>query len=83
MLNVYTFDRSNFKSEYKQILNYLDTNFGEWRSTKYTTIWYNLTHKKYNLKVAIVRKVYKMHMFKAFLDIYSFVTKTLKIDIKW
>lgn len=83
MLNVYTFDKANFKSEYKQILNYLDSNFGEWRSTKYTTIWYNLTHKKYNLKVAIVRKVYKMHMFKAFLDIYSFVTKTLKIDIKW
>ena len=83
MLNVYTFDKANFKAEYKQILEYLDANFKEWRNTRYTTIWYNLTHKKYNLKVAIVRKVYKMHMFRAFLDIYSFVTKTLKIDIKW
>lgn len=83
MLNVYTFDKGNFKAEYKQILEYLDTNFKEWRSTKYTTIWYNLTHKRYNLKVAIVRKVYKMHMFKLFLDFYSFITKTLKIDIKW
>lgn len=83
MLNVYTFDKVNFKVEYKQILSYLNANFIQWRSTKYTTIWYNLTHKKYNLKVAIVRKVYKMHMFRLFLDIYSFVTKTLKIDIKW
>lgn len=83
MLNVYTFDKANFKAEYKQILSYLNANFIQWRSTKYTTIWYNLTHKKYNLKVAIVRKVYKMHMFRLFLDIYSFVTKTLKIDIKW
>lgn len=83
MLNVYTFDKANFKVEYKQILSYLNANFIQWRSTKYTTIWYNLTHKKYNLKVAIVRKVYKMHMFRLFLDIYSFVTKTLKIDIKW
>lgn len=83
MLNVYTFDKANFKAKYKQILSYLNANFIQWRSTKYTTIWYNLTHKKYNLKVAIVRKVYKMHMFRLFLDIYSFVTKTLKIDIKW
>ncbi len=83
MLNVYTFDKANFKAEYKKILSYLNANFIQWRSTKYTTIWYNLTHKKYNLKVAIVRKVYKMHMFRLFLDIYSFVTKTLKIDIKW
>lgn len=83
MLNVYTFDKANFKAESKQILSYLNANFIQWRSTKYTTIWYNLTHKKYNLKVAIVRKVYKMHMFRLFLDIYSFVTKTLKIDIKW
>lgn len=83
MLNVYTFNKSSFSKEYKEILKYLDINFSEWRSTKYTTIMYNLTHKKYNLKVAIVRKVYKARMFRAFLATYNFVTSKLKIDIKW
>lgn len=83
MLSVYKNGKVKFSAEYKSILNYLNINFPMWRKSKYTTIIYNLTHKKYNLKVAIVRKVYVLHLFKAFLGFYDFITKTLKIDIKW
>lgn len=83
MLSVYKNDHANFKERYHDVLKYLNTNFKRWRKTRYTKIIYTLTHGKYNLKIAIVRKVYVLHLFKLFLWTYSFVTKTLKIDIKW
>lgn len=83
MFCIYKNDNINFKKEYKENLKYLDENFPMWRKTKYINLIYNFTHGFVNGKVAIVKKVYVLHMFKLFLDIYSFVTKTLKIDIKW
>ncbi len=83
MLSVYKNNHDKFNLIYKDILSYLNLNFPKWKSTKYTTIRYTLKNVKYNLKVAIVRKVYVFKVFKLFLWTYSFVTKTLKIDIKW
>lgn len=83
MLNVYKYDKKNFNEEYKNTLIYLNKNFPEWKKTKFTRVLPNLKGGKYNLKVAIVRKVYILHLFKLFLWTYNFVTKTLKIDIKW
>ena len=83
MLNVYKYDKKNFNKEYKNTLIYLNKNFPEWKKTRFTRVLPNLKGGKYNLKVAIVRKVYILHLFKLFLWTYNFVTKTLKIDIKW
>ena len=47
------------------------------------SIIYSLKHKGANLKVAIVKKVYVLHLYKAFLAVYKFILKTFKIDIKW
>lgn len=83
MLSVYKNDNKNFNIVYNDVLSYLNFNFPEWKKTRYTRIGYTLKRGKYNLKVAIVRKVYVFRLFKLFLWTYSFVTKTLKIDIKW
>lgn len=83
LLRVYTIDKKKYKVQYKNIMNFLDENFPGWRKIKYLKLTYNLTHKSGNLKVAIVKKVHDFHMFKLFLDVYNFVTSTLKIDIKW
>lgn len=83
MLSVYKNDHESFNARYKDILLYLNTNFERWKKTKYTRLIYTLIHGRYNLKIAIVRKIYIFHLFKVFLWTYGFVTKTLKIDIKW
>lgn len=83
MLLVSKDKNSNFKLEYKKNLKYLNDNFSEWKSTKYLKLLYCLRKKSSNLKVAIVKKVYMLHMFSAFISVYKFVTSKLKIDIKW
>ena len=83
MLSVFKNNKDNFKKEYKDILSYLNKHFSEWNRSKYLNIFYTLKHKKINLKVAIMKKVYKMHMFRIFLNFYTFITTILKIDIKW
>ena len=73
---------SNFKEELKKNKELLDNNFPTWRNTKYLKIFYCLKHKS-NMKVAIMRKVYKSGMFRAFISVYNFMINKLKIDIKW
>lgn len=83
MLSVFKNDKKNFKKSYCEIVTYLNEYFPEWRSSRYLNMIYTLRHKRVNFKVAIIRKVYKCHMFRIFLEFYSFITKILKIDIKW
>ena len=83
MLKVSETDNCDFSEEYKKNLKFLNENFPEWKKTKYTKIIYCLKKKSVNFKLAIVRKVYICHLFKAFILTYKFITKTLKIDIKW
>lgn len=83
MLLVSNDNKHNFRKEYKNNLKYLNNNFSKWKHTKYLGILYCLKHKSSNLKLAIVKKVYVFHMFSIFISIYKFITKTLKIDIKW
>ena len=75
-------DKANFKQVLKDNRKYLDANFPTWRKTKYLKIFYTLTHKS-NFKVAVMKKVYLLHMYRAFLAIYKWILKTFKIDIKW
>jgi len=51
--------------------------------SKYLNMSYVLSHKGANLKLAIMKKVYVMHLYKAFLVFYKFILNVLKIDIKW
>lgn len=75
-------DKQNFKQVLKENREFLDREFPLWRNTKYLNIIYTIKNKS-NLKVAIMKKVYVWHLYKAFLKIYKWILKTFKIDIKW
>ncbi len=75
-------DKKNFKQVLKDNRKYLDDNFKSWRNTKYLKILYTIIHKS-NFKVAIMKKIYILHLYRAFLAIYKWILKTFKIDIKW
>lgn len=72
----------NFKEELKKNIKYLDDNFSTWSNSKYLKLTYCLKHKT-NLKVAIMKKVYKLGFFRLFMVLYNFMINNLKIDIKW
>lgn len=76
-------DKKNFKQVLKDNRKYLDKEFSTWRTTKYLKLGYCISHKSKNKKVAIMKKVYLLHLYRAFLAVYKFVLNTLKIDIKW
>lgn len=75
-------DKQNFKQVLKENRNFLDREFPLWRKTKYLNIIYTIRNRS-NLKVAIMKKVYVLHLYRAFLRIYKWILKTFKIDIKW
>lgn len=72
-----------YKECYNENLVYLNENFPMWKTTKYLNIVYSIKHKKYNFKIAVVKKIYKLHLFKAFIAFYKLLTSMLKKDIKW
>lgn len=76
-------NKKEFKKEYIKNIKFLDDNFPEWRTTKYIKLLYSFKHRGINLKLAILKKVYVLHMFRLFVSFYKFITRTLKIDIKW
>ena len=76
-------DKKNFKSVLKQNRKYLDENFSLWRKNKYLKIGYCISHKSKNFKVAVMKKAYLLHMYRAFLTVYKFILRVFKIDIKW
>lgn len=76
-------DKQNFSKVFKENMEFLNKEFPLWRHSKYLNITYSLRHKKANLKVGIVKKIYVMHMYKAFLAVYKFILKAFNIDIKW
>lgn len=75
-------DKQNFKQVLKENRKFLDREFPLWRKTKYLNIIYTIMNRS-NLKVAIMKKVYVLHLYRAFLRIYKWILKTFKIDIKW
>lgn len=83
MLRIYQCDNKNYKIMYNENLEFLNKNFSTWKTSKYLRIFYNLGKKFSNIKVAIVRKIYILKMFRVFLYVYNFITRKLNIDIKW
>lgn len=77
-----SYDKKNFKQILKENRRYLDEKFPLWRKSEYLNVSYSLSHGA-NLKVAIVKKLYILHLYRAFLAFYRFIIETLKIDIKW
>lgn len=76
-------DKKNFKQVLKDNRKYLNDNFPLWRKSKYLNLSYCFKHKFANIKLAIMKKVYVLHLYRTFLVIYKFILKTFKIDIKW
>lgn len=83
MLRIYADKTCNFNKELKHSREYLDSNFESWRKSKYLNITYSISHKLSNIKVAIMKKVYVLNLYKLFLKFYTFMIEKLKIDIKW
>lgn len=76
-------DKKNFKEVLKKNREYLDKEFSLWRKTRYLKLGYCITHKSKNFKVAVMKKVYLLHMYRVFLGLYKFILNTFKVDIKW
>ena len=83
MLKASENEKTNFKEIYVSNLKYLNTYFKEWRHSKYLNLSYCIRRKFSNLKLDIVKKIYKLQRFRLFILLYKFIIKTLKIDIKW
>ena len=73
---------TTLSKEIKANREYLNKEFSEWRTTKYLNIIYCLKHHS-NVKVAIAKKIYTMHLLLPFIKVYNFMIEHLKIDIKW
>ena len=78
-----SYDKKNFKDTYKKIKDYLNKEFLSWKKNKYLKILYSVSHKCSNIKIALMKKVYILGMYKTFLVLYRFIIDKLKIDIKW
>ena len=81
---LYLGKKVNINRHIKWTKKYFNNTFPDWKNLKYTSFIYAVTNnglKGFGLWVC--RLLYKLNMFKLFLVIYSFLIKTLKIDIKW
>lgn len=72
----------NFKEELKKNRKFLNENFSMWRKSKYLNISYTLKHKC-NFRSAVMKKIYVLHLYRAFLVCYKFMINVFKVDIKW
>lgn len=72
----------DFANILKENEKFLDENFSTWRTTKYLKTSYTRS-KKFNKRVALMKKVYERHLYKMFLKLYKWILKTFNIDIKW
>ncbi len=82
MFRIFCNKECNFNEELKRNRVFLNQNFKNWDKSKYLKLLFCLK-KKANIKLAIIKKIYKLGLFKLFLRLYSFMINKLKIDIKW
>ena len=83
MSKLYMDKSCNFNKELKNNKKFLDSNFKFWRKCKYLKLSYCVRNKCANIKVAVMKKVYTLNLYKIFLKLYTFMINKLKIDIKW
>ncbi|MCR5738111.1 MAG: glycosyltransferase family 2 protein [Eubacterium sp.] len=73
---------SDFKETLKKNREFLEQNFPLWKNSNYLKLSYTLKHG-FNRKIAVVRLLDKLHLFRLFLAMYRFMIRRLHIDIKW
>lgn len=79
-----SYDKScNLKEAIKNNNKFMDDYFSTWRHLPYLKLSYILSHGKTNLKLWVMKLIYKLHLFRAFLCVYRFMINKLGIDIKW
>lgn len=62
---------------------YLDEVFPLWRKNPYIGLGYVLHHRGANFKLYTVRRLYSLHLFKAFIIFYGVMINRFGINIKW
>lgn len=76
-------NKSEFNKIFKNNKEFLNNNFPNWIKTEYTTLKYIINNNGSNLKLWILKIVYKLNLFNLFITLYNFMINKLKIDIKW
>lgn len=71
------------KGNYRLFEEYLDRYFPRWKRNRYLNMKYMSRHGWKLWKPWVVQRVYRLHMFPAFVKMYSILTSALKINIKW
>ena len=78
-----SYDKScNLKEAIKNNNKFLTDYFPTWKNSKFIKLGYVIKNR-INFKLWIVKIIYKLHLFRAFLVVYRFMIDKLKIDIKW
>ncbi|MBR6315878.1 MAG: hypothetical protein IKR58_02630 [Lachnospiraceae bacterium] len=83
MYRLYESEKRYFNRILKRNTDFLDACFPLWRKNNCILLSYVISHRSANLKLWIVRTVYRLHLFKAFLWCYTTMIRRLHIDIKW
>ena len=73
----------NVKEDIHEITEYLDDEFPTWRHSPYINASYVFPRGGALLKLFIVQKIYKLHLMRFFLSIYSWMIENAHIDVKW
>lgn len=73
----------NFKEVVKTNTEFLNKNFPRWRKTEYTSLSYIIKNHGTNFKLWVVKIVYNLGLFRAFIATYKFMIKHFGVDIKW
>jgi len=70
----------NLRGFCKEVKNYLDENFPDWRKIKMCP------YGRFTLRckaVWISKQLYRMNLFWIFIKVYNWMIKTLHMDVKW
>ena len=71
------------KADLDEVTEYLDREFPTWRHSPYINSSYAHSRGGALKKLNIVQKVYRLHLMRPFLTMYSFMIEKIGIDIKW
>ena len=72
-----------YNRAYKKNKNFLNQFFPTWRKSRYITFKYVISHRYTNLKLFVMKIIYRLHLLKPFFLAYNFMINYLGIDIKW
>lgn len=73
----------NIKQMLKETMEYLDTNFSNWRKSPYLKLRYSIPKGIKHIGLCGISIMYKMKMQMLFIRLYRFIIDKLKIDIKF